>query len=72
MIYLFLFSIKVQCRGFDYDACKLKLFHRGNLRGGPVHTMTDESIGDDMRHRIKKGSRIKSVSNGKGTWAVYW
>merc|ERR1711862_313572 len=62
---------EIQCRITDFKACKLDLFRKGNLRGDPVHTLTNESIGDNLKHRIKRGSKIKSVSNGKGTWAVY-
>ena len=66
------FLIEVQGEISGFEACKLKLFRRGYLRGDPVHTLTNESIDEKMRHRIKEGPRIKSVSNGKGTWAVYW
>ena len=61
-----------QCKISDFKACKIDLFRRGNLKGDPVHTLTNKSIGDNMKHRIKRGPKIKSVSNGKGTWAVYW
>ena len=63
---------EVQCRVTDFKACKLDLFRKGNLRGDPVYTLTNKSIGDNLTHRIKRGPKIKSVSNGKGTWAVYW
>ena len=63
---------EVECKISDFKACKLDLFRRGNLKGDPVHTLTNKSIGDDMKHRIKRGPKIKSVSNGKGTWSVYW
>ena len=63
---------EVECRISDFKACKIDLFRRGNLKGDPIHTLTNKSIGDNMKHRIKRGPKIKSVSNGKGTWVVYW
>ena len=59
---------EVQCRVTDFKACQIDLFRRGD----PVHTLTNKSIGDNLKRRIKRGPKIKGVSNGKGTWAVYW
>ena len=54
---------EIECRITDFKACKLDLFRKGNLRGDPVHTLTNKSIGDNLKHRIKRGITIKSFMN---------